>query len=82
MKVLFLSQGKQIADHPGWHDALVKLKAEGEIDDFENIPYFGYAEKYGWDRFYKMVVEKSEAEKFDIVYFHYFHQHGKPSPKE
>jgi len=82
MKVFFLSQGKQIFDHPGWHDALVKLKAEGEIEDFENIPYFGYAEKFGWDEFYKMVVEKCEAEKYDIVYFHYFHQHRKPSPKK
>lgn len=82
MKVLFLSQGKQISDHPGWHDALVKLKDEGEIEDFENIPYFGYAEKFGWDEFYKMVVEKCKQEKFDIVYFHYYHQHGKPSPKK
>jgi hypothetical protein len=80
MKLLFLSQGKQISDHPGWHDALIKLKGEGVISDFENIPYFGYAEKFGWDNFYKMVVEKCEEEKFDIVYFHYFHRKGKPSP--
>jgi len=81
MKVLFLSQGKQISDHPGWHDALVKLKTEREIEDFENIPYFGYAEKFGWDEFYKMVVDKCEEEKFEIVYFHHFHSKGKPSPR-
>ena len=79
--MLFLSQGKRVSDHPGWHDALVKLKSEREISDFENIPYFGYAEKYGWDAFYNMVVKKCESECFDVVYFHYFHKHGKPSPR-
>lgn len=81
MKVLFLSQGKQVSDHPGWHDALVKLKSEGEISDFENIPYFGYAEKYGWEAFYNEVVRLCREEKFELVYFHYFHQKGKPSPR-
>jgi len=80
MKVLFLSQGTKIEDHPGWHDALVKLKEEGEITDFLNIPYFGYAEKFGWEAFYKYVVKLCEEENYDLVYFHYFHRKGKPSP--
>ncbi len=80
MKVLFLSQGVTINDHPGWHDALIKLKAEGEISDFHNIPYFGYAGKYGWESFYNHVVSLCRQQKFDVVYFHYFHKKGKPSP--
>lgn len=81
MKVLFLSQGKQIEDHPGWNDSLVKLKAEGEIEDFKNIPYFGYAEKHGWQSFYNDVIEIANSERFDLIYFHYFHSKGKPSPE-
>ena len=82
MKILFLSQGKKIDDHPGWNDALVKLKQEGYIKDFTNIPYLGYAKKHGWDAFYNKVIELSKNEGFDVVYFHYFHKKGKPSPKD
>ena len=82
MKVLFLSQGKEINDHPGWHDSLVQLKKEGEITDFLNIPYFGFVEKFGWDSFYRKVVNICKNEQFDLVYFHYFHKKGKPSPKD
>lgn len=81
MKVLFLSQGTKIEDHPGWHDSLVQLKKEGEITDFLNIPYFGYAETHGWDAFYKEVIQLCKSEAFDLVYFHYFHRKGKPSPR-
>lgn len=79
MRVLFLSQGRDIEDHPGWHDALVRLKAEGEIEDFKNIPYFGYAEKYGWQSFYDNVIDIAKNESFNLIYFHYFHSKGKPS---
>lgn len=82
MKVLFLSQGKEISDHPGWHDALKRLKEEGEISDFLNIPYFGFAEKYGWEGFYSKVVALCKEERYDLVYFHYFHSNAKPSPRK
>lgn len=82
MKFLFLSQGKEIATHPGWHDALEKLKEEGAIENFTNIPYFGYAEKHGWENFYRKVVSLVRDKGFDVVYFHYFHAYDKPSPKD
>ncbi|GET24471.1 glycosyltransferase [Prolixibacter sp. NT017] len=82
MKVLFLSQGKQIEDHPGWQDALEKLKLEGEISEFTNLPYIGYAQNHGWEAFYNEVVTKCKQENYDLVYFHYFHLRGKPSPKK
>ncbi|CAM4172114.1 glycosyltransferase family protein [Gillisia limnaea] len=82
MNVLFLSQGKKINDHPGWHDALLKLQKEGEITNFLNIPYFGYAEKYGWGAFYIKVVQLCKEEGYDIVYFHHFHSKIIPSPKK
>jgi hypothetical protein len=73
MRILFLSQGYKIDDHPGWNDALVKLKKENFITDFENIPYYNYTIKFGWESFYKMIYEKCKSMHFDIVYFHYFH---------
>jgi len=79
MRVLFLSQGRNVDDHPGWNDALVKLKAEGEIEDFRNIPYIGYAEKYGWQSFYEDIVDIAKNDRFNLIYFHYFHSKGKPS---
>jgi hypothetical protein len=80
MKVLFLSQGFSISDHPGWHDALERLSNEGIIDSFLNIPYFGYAEVHGWTKFYRHVVNLVKTDGYDVVYFHYFHRKGKPSP--
>ena len=73
MKILFLSQGKKIEDHPGWHYALEQLRREGIISDFINIPYKGYAAQYGWPAFYEHVIELCRTQSFDLVYFHYFH---------
>ena len=81
MKVLFLSQGKEVKVHPGWNDALVQLKDEGQISNFCNIPYFGYAEKHGWEAFYSHVVTLCKEQHFNLVYFHHFHKKGKPSPR-
>ncbi|MGA3286508.1 MAG: glycosyltransferase [Bacteroidota bacterium] len=81
MKLLFLSKGSNISDHPGYHDALIRLKEEGSISDFLNIPYLGFAKQHGWDSFYKEVVTLSEQHAFDVVYFQYFHNGGIPSPR-
>lgn len=82
MKLLYLSQGKQISDHPGYHDALLKLKHQNIISEYLNIPYFGFAEENGWDAFYNRVVNLTREKNFDVVYFQFFHKKGKPSPKE
>lgn len=81
MRLLFLSQGKTIDAHPGFHDALCRLKAEGFINDFLNVPYFGYAEAHGWEAFYWYVVNLCKDKHFDVVHFHFFHAKGKPSPR-
>lgn len=81
MKVLFLSQGKLVSDHPGWHNALEKLKEEGEISDFQNIPYYSFADQFGWEAFYNHVINLCKNENYDLVYFHYFHGGKKQSPK-
>lgn len=82
MKLLFLSQGEKIYDHPGIHDAFLRLINEGIITDYLNIPYFGFAKEYGWEGFYNEVVRLCKERDFDIVYFQYFHKKGKPSPKK
>jgi hypothetical protein len=73
MKVLFLSQGQRIEDHPGWNYSLDQLKKEGFITDFFNIPYKGYVAQNGWQAFYCHVVELCRQDLFDIVLFHHFH---------
>jgi len=73
MKVLFLSQGHKISDHPGFHDALIKLKSEGFISDFLNLPYYGYAKEHGWTGLYTEVVRLCKEENYGVVFFQYFH---------
>lgn len=80
MKVLFLSQGRKVEDHPGWDWSLKKLKEEGFIEDYLNVPWQGYGETHGWNAFYRHVVDTAKAGKFDVVYFHYFHRRDVPSP--
>lgn len=80
MKLLFLSQGHKVTDHPGYHDALIKLKNEGILSDFLNLPFFGYAKERGWDGFYNEVVRLCIEEKFDVVFFHFFHGKEIPDP--
>lgn len=80
MKVLFLSQGRKVEDHPGWDWSLKKLKEEGFIEDYLNVPWQGYGETHGWNSFYRHVVDTAKAGKFDVVYFHYFHRRDVPSP--
>ena len=82
MKLLFLSQGYNVSAHPGYHDALIKLKKEGLISEYLNIPYFGFAKERGWDSFYKEVVKQCVDHNYDVVYFQYFHKKGKPGPRK
>ena len=81
MKVLFLSQGRTVENHPGWDWSLKKLKAEGFIEDYLNIPWIGYGEAHGFDALYRHVVEEVKAGGFDVVFFHYFHHGGCPPPE-
>lgn len=83
MKVLFLSQGYTVEDHPGWNWSLQRLQAKGHIESFENIPWRGYAATHGWPAFYQHVIDRAQDGAFDVVYFHYFHQphSGVPSPE-
>jgi len=48
MNLLYLSQGYKISDHPGYHDACLKLHNEGFIDEYLNIPFYGYAQEHAW----------------------------------
>jgi hypothetical protein len=86
MRILFLSQGYSIEDHPGWQYSLQRLEREGVISFFLNVPVRGYLKEHGWKLFYKHVIQLCKETHFDVVYFHYFH-HGNTfgkviSPKE
>lgn len=82
MKLLFLSQGVEISDHPGWENALLRLKQEGLLTDYLNLPYFGYVKRNSWQAFYEHIVDICRREHFDVVYFHYFHHKGALSPAQ
>jgi len=73
MNLLYLSQGYKISDHPGYHDACLKLHNEGFIDEYLNIPFYGYAQEHGWEGFYKEVVKICKERSFDLVFFQFFH---------
>lgn len=81
MKVLFLSQGRTIDEHPGWDWSLQRLKEEGLIEDYLNIPWLGFGEKHGWLALFDKVVDETARNKFDVVYFHYFHNIKVPNPE-
>lgn len=81
MKVLFLSQGRTIDNHPGWEWSLRRLKEEGFIEDYLNVPWIGYGEKHGFGILYRHIVELVKSQKFDVVFFHYYHNGGRPSPE-
>jgi hypothetical protein len=78
MKLLFLSQGKTISDHPGWDYAFKRLVQEGILDAYINIPYHAYQGK--WQELWSHVVELCVKESIDIVYFHYYHRRANPDP--
>ena len=81
MKVLFLSQGRKVSDHPGWDWSLGKLKEEGSIEDYLNIPWLGYVDSGKWNEFYEKVVDLANGGGFDVIYFHCFHHRRIPSPE-
>lgn len=75
MKVLFLSQGKTIADQPDF-DASFRSLLGGA--DFLNIPYLGYAAEHGWRALYKWVLMVNEEFRPDLVFFQFFHCLSEP----
>lgn len=82
MKLLFVSQGRTTVDHPGWKASLRRLQTEGVIETWVDLPWIGYGETHGWKGLYNHIVHLCEENKFDVVYFHYFHKYGVPSPAE
>lgn len=77
MRILFLSQGRSIESHPDF-DASFRMAqtSDGTAIEFRNLPYIGYAEKYGWDSFYQEVLRQNEEFRPDAVFFHCFHSGG------
>jgi len=82
MNVLFLSQGTTLDTHPGWHWALNQLQHEGVIENFLNIPYIGYAQKYGWKAFFDHAVALCQRSHYDVVYFQHWHGGANSAPEK
>lgn len=78
MKLLFLSQGKTISQHPGWDFAFRRLADEGVLTGYVNIPY--HAGEENWPAFWSQVVDLCDGESMDMVYFQYYHRRANPNP--
>lgn len=73
MRLLFLMQGLTVADHPGYADACRRLSAEGVLTDYTVLPYYGQAERIGWDGVWREIVSTARDTTADAVFFQYFH---------
>lgn len=76
MKVLFLSQGREISDQISFHAAFEKFRQEGVLSNFLNVPFLGYAEKFGWEAFYQEVLRINSEFQPDLVFFQFYHSGG------
>lgn len=81
MKVLLLSQARQIEDQPDYDASFRNAKSEGNCVEVMNIPFRGYVEKYGCDAFYREVVRANAEFKPDLVFFQFFHSVGLKDPR-
>ena len=76
MKVLMLSQGRQINDQPDYDISFRNAQSEGRRIELLNIPFRGYVEKYGCTAFYNEVVRANCEFKPDLIFFQFFHSNG------
>lgn len=82
MKILFLSQGGMVEEQIGFHEAFLAAKSRGEPVETRNVPYIGFAEKHGWDAFFREVLRINDEWKPDVVFFQFFHGGHLPSPRD
>jgi len=78
MKLLFLSQGKKVSDHPGWDHSFRRLIDEGFLTGYANIPYHNWNIK--WPEIWDNVVDLCDRESIELVYFHYYHKTNNLNP--
>lgn len=73
IRLLFLLQGREPGDQPGWVDASHTLLKEGVIESCRIVPYYGFAEEHGWPAFYQHVIESAAGMDANVVLFQHFH---------
>ena len=81
MKILFLSQGQKVEDHPGHHDALIRLQTEGVLDGFTNLPYLGFAKNHGYKALWTEILRLAGVSRADVVYFQHYHHPENEDPQ-
>jgi len=80
MRFLFLSQGKTVDDHVGYHQAFLRLSKEGVLDRYDNLPYRGYAADHGWNRLFEEVYTQCAENRYDAVLFQNYHHSSNADP--
>lgn len=76
MKVVMFSQAREISDQPDYDISFRRATSAGERIDFLNVPFIGYADKHGWNAFYRRVLEVNEDFHPDMVFFQFYHSGG------
>lgn len=80
MRLLFLSQGRKIEDHPGYDEGLRRLLNEGVLSHYQNLPYIGFAEQHGYEALWAEIIRQARGCEANAVYFQYFHRKANPNP--
>lgn len=73
IRLLVLYQGKTLEDHAGYHDGFQHLLSEGILSEYKAIPYYGYAEKHGWDDLWEEAITIVKKHQMDVVFLQFFH---------
>ena len=74
MRFLFLIQGKAVEDHPGYHDACLRLLGENVLSAYMPFCYFGEpAQRMHWRERWEALLHDARQFSPDVVLCQFFH---------
>ena len=82
MKVLMLSQGRNIADQPDYDVSFRNAQSEGQKIELLNIPFRGYVDRHNSEGLFQEVVRANDEFRPDLIFFQFFHTRGLGNPIE
>ncbi len=82
MRLLVLYQAQDaLVDHPGYYEGFERLVAEGMLSAHVAIPFYGIAQKRGWNGFWAEAERTARSMQADAVFLQFFHG-AMPDPTE
>jgi hypothetical protein len=74
VRFLFLIQGKSIEDHPGYHDACLRLLDENLLSAYMPFCYYGDPTRVSsWEQRWESLLHEARLFAPDLVLCHFFH---------